>query len=391
MNTEINSNYPAFYSGFKKTRKMGTMWLSASFFILKKYKNPVSFLKIVKRVNALKNRYTIKNTYQKLAYVDGRIFFNLNNTGWPGKHFNRLIDIEARQAIYKDVSNLENLRLVLIAFTKKCPLNCVHCYEGEVLNNKDTLTLDDHKAILKKIQSVGISVIHFGGGEPMAKFNDLVELLRTAEKTADFWIFTSGFNLTVPNALKLKAAGLTGVAISLDHHLPEMHNKFRRHKDAFEWTQQAAKSALNAQLVITLSLCATKDFCTPENLWSYLELAKKMGASFVQILEPRAAGNFAGQDVLLGPEHIQTIETFFLETNNNPKYKNYPIVLFPGYHQRKTGCPGAGSKYIYIDTDGYISNCPFCQNKMNHILDDDHEKTLALLKDEGCGKFENLN
>ena len=67
MNTEINSNYPAFYSGFKKTRKMGTMWLSASFFILKKYKNPVSFLKIVKRVNALKNRYTIKNTYHRMA------------------------------------------------------------------------------------------------------------------------------------------------------------------------------------------------------------------------------------------------------------------------------------------------------------------------------------
>jgi len=283
------------------------------------------------------------------------------------------------------------LRLILIALTKKCALNCEHCYEGPELNKKETLTLDDHKKILTKIQDAGISMIHYGGGDPMNRVHDLEELLNFSNKKADFWIFTSGFNFTEENASRLKKAGLTGVSISLDHYDAKIHNKFRRHDDAYNWAMNAAYNALKVKLAISLSICVTRDFCTEHHLMTYLELAKKMGASFVQILEPRASGNWAGKDVLLRPEEIKVVEDFFLRTNIDKKFKNYPIVLFPGYHQRKNGCPGAASKYIYIDTDGYMNNCPFCRNKTTHILDSDHEKTLAMLKNEGCGKFENLN
>lgn len=383
--------YPEILVGRKKNWKMIRMWMSVSFFIICKYKNPIHFFKIIKRVKDLKRRYTVENNYPKLAFVDGRVFFNCNNNGWPAKHFNRLIDIEARTAIHGNVSNLENLRLVLIAFTKKCPLQCEHCYEGPELNKKDTLTLDDHKKILKKLQDVGISMIHYGGGDPMAKVNDLVELLDSSEKTADFWIFTSGFNFTEENAFRLKKVGLTGVAISLDHHVPELHNKFRRHPEAFHWVEQAAANALKAKLVITLSICATKEFTSEENLMKYLLLAKKLGASFIQILEPRAIGNYAGKNIYLSAEQDKIIENFFLDVNQNPKYRDLPIVLYPAYHQRKSGCPGAGSKYIYVDTDGYMSNCPFCQNKKTHILDDNHNEMLGELRNDGCGKFDTLN
>ncbi|MFT5479156.1 MAG: MoaA/NifB/PqqE/SkfB family radical SAM enzyme [Bacteroidia bacterium] len=346
---------------------------------------------MVRQIIDLRNRYTVKNAHQKLAVIDGRVFFNPNNTGWPGKHFNRLFEIEARNVIDNDVSNLENLRLVLIALTKKCALNCEHCYEGPELNKKETLTLDDHKKILKKLQDVGISMIHYGGGDPMNRVQDLVELLEFSENTSDFWIFTSGFNFTESNAKRLKKAGLTGVSISLDHHDPEVHNKFRRHKDAYTWAMDAAENALKAKLAISLSICVTRDFCTEEHLTKYLKLGKKMGAAFIQILEPRAVGNWLGQDVLLRPDELKVVEDFFLKTNEDKRYRNDPIVLFPGYHQRKSGCPGAASKYVYIDTDGYMNNCPFCRNKSNHILDSDHEKTLSFLKNEGCGMFDNLN
>ena len=376
--------YPNIISGYQKNWVLARMWLSVSWFIIKKYKSPRKFIKIVKQIINLRNRYTVNNTHQKLAVVDGRVFFNPNNTAWPGKHFNRLFDIEARNVIHNDVSNLQNLRLVLIALTKKCALNCEHCYEGPELNKKETLTLDDHKKILKKLQDVGISTIHYGGGDPMNRVNDLVELLEFSEDTSDFWIFTSGFNFTEANAKKLKKAGLTGVSISLDHHDAEIHNKFRRHKDAYTWAMDASVNALKAKLAISLSICVTRDFCTEEHLFKYLELGKKMGAAFIQILEPRAVGNWAGQDVLLRPDELKVVEDFFLKTNEDRKYNNHPIVLFPGYHQRKSGCPGAASKYVYIDTDGFMNNCPFCRNKSNHILDSDHEETLAFIKNQGC-------
>lgn len=383
---------PRILTGMRKSVTITRMWMSVSLFVIKKYKTPGKFLKIVRRVKELKNRYAVKNGYKKVAFVDGRVFISPNNNGWPAKQFNRLIDIEARNALYNNVGSLERLNIVLIALTKKCPLQCEHCYEGPELNKRDTLTLDDHKKILQKIQAAGIPIVYYGGGDPMAKVNDLVELIEGAEKTTDFWINTSGYNFTAENATRLKKAGLTGVGISLDHHYPDLHNKFRRNDKAFQWAKDAAVNAKNAGLVITLSVCITKDFVTDVNLRAYLDLAYTWGASFVQLLEPRAVGNYAGQDVYLHLDHIAIAEAFFLDVNANPLYKKHPIVLYPGYHQRKSGCPGAGSKYLYIDTDGYMSSCPFCRNKKTHILDDDErEASIESMRDEGCGKFESLN
>jgi MoaA/NifB/PqqE/SkfB family radical SAM enzyme len=398
VQTEITSNNhttinnPRIISGTRKNWIMFRMWMSVSIFVIRKYKTPIKFIKIVRRVKELKNRYNFENGYKKVAYVDGRTFISPNNNGWPAKHFNRLIDIEARTALNDNVSNLEQLNIVLIALTKKCPLNCEHCYEADELNKRDTLSLEDHKKILKKVQDAGIPMIQYGGGDPMAKVNDLVELLEFAQKTSDFWISTSGFNFTSENALRLKTAGLTGISISLDHHDPDKHNKFRLNDKAFQWAIDAAKNAREAGLVINLSPCITKDFITKENLQRYLEFAGEIGASFVQMIEPRAVGNYAMQDVHLQNEHIEIAERFFLDANEDPKYRHLPIVLYPGYHQRKTGCPGAGAKYLYIDTDGYMSSCPFCRNKKTHILDEDErESSIHEMRNEGCGAFENLN
>lgn len=389
---KITIHEPKILTGRHKRFAFIKMWGSVSMFIIKKYKTPGKFIKIIRRVKELKDRYNVENSYRKVAYVNNRIFISPNNNGWPSKHFNRIIDIEARTALNDKIGNLEQLNIVLIALTKKCPLNCEHCYEGPELNKRDTLTLDDHKKILKKVQDAGIPIIQYGGGDPMAKVNDLVELLESAQKTSDFWISTSGYNFSAKNASRLKEAGLTGVSISLDHFSPDIHNKFRRNDKAFQWAMDAAENARNVGLVINLSLCITKDFLSEENLNNYLELADKIGASFVQMLEPRAVGNYAGKDVYLQNEHIEIAESFFLAANENPKYRNLPIVLYPGYHQRKTGCPGAGAKYLYIDTDGYMSSCPFCRNKKTHILDDnERESSIIEMRNEGCGKFENLN
>ncbi len=376
--------------GPKRGLVVSKMWLDAFFYIITKFPNPKHSFKVLSRMIELKNRFTINTKINKLAKVDGRYFFNINNNGWPAKHFNRFINIEAKNLLHKNVGNLENLRMVLIAFTKKCPLNCEHCYESETLNKKETLSLDDHRKILRKFQDAGITQFQFGGGEPMTRVHDLIALLEGANKMADFWISTSGFNFTPENANKLKNAGLTGVSISLDHFDKEKHNEFRRNKDAFTWVQNAAAHARAVNLVIAFSICATREFCTETNLLKYINLAKTMGASFIQILEPRSVGNYSGMDVSLKPEHEKILEDFYLKMNNDPAFKQMPIVIYHGHRQRLIGCAGAGSRYLYVDTDGYMNSCPFCRNKTKHILDDDIEFSIAKLKNDGCSKFASL-
>jgi MoaA/NifB/PqqE/SkfB family radical SAM enzyme len=360
------------------------IWLSIGIHFLKKYKNPLFFNRIRKKIFSIKQIYTTEFGITKMAFVDGKYYFNSNMSGWPSPLFYRPLEVEVKKGFAQAVTNLENLKMVQIALTKKCPLNCEHCYEGHELNKKDTLTLNDHKRIVEKLQNAEISVIQYGGGEPMTHVDDLVEILNSATDQSDFYVYTSGFNCTERNLQKLKTAGLTGISIGIDHYIEDKHNAFRRNKKAFHWATEAAKNASAQKLVVTFTICATKEFCTGENLWKYLEFAKENKADFVQILEPRAAGNYEFQDVYLSQDQLKTLEDFFLEANSSPKYKQHPIVLYTGYHQRKKGCLGAGENYLYIDTDGYMSSCPFCRNIKTHILNESHEASIEAMRSEGC-------
>jgi MoaA/NifB/PqqE/SkfB family radical SAM enzyme len=379
-----NTNIKTIKVGFSKNWILLRMWVSIGMHFSKRYKNPFLLGKIRKHILSLKQVYTTETGIQKLALVDGKYYFNSNMNGWPSPLFFRPLEVEVSKGFKESISNIENLKLVQIALTKKCPLNCEHCYEGHELNKKDTLSLEDHKLILQKLHAAGISVIQYGGGEPMTRVEELVQLFESSPGKSDFYIYTSGFNCSRKNLEHLKQAGLTGISIGLDHYLAAQHNAFRRNDKAFQWAIDAAKNARELNLVLTFTLCATKEFCSEENLWNYLNFAKEHGAQFVQVLEPRAAGNYEYKDVYLGQDQLKTLETFFLKANADASKKYLPIVLYTGYHQRKKGCLGAGNGYLYIDTDGYMSSCPFCRNMKTHILDSNHETAIHELKMDGC-------
>jgi MoaA/NifB/PqqE/SkfB family radical SAM enzyme len=79
---------------------------------------------------------------------------------------------------------------------------------------------------------------------------------------------------------------------------------------------------------------------------------------------------------------------FFREINSSDKYMDYPIVTYPGYHQRRIGCLGAGNRYLYIDSVGNIHACPFCQRIAGNAVNDRLEDAVSVLREYGCQKYE---
>ena len=189
-------------------------------------------------------------------------------------------------------------------------------------------------------------------------------------------------------AHQLRQAGLTGVNISLDHWQAEAHNRFRGLATSYQWVKQASHNARKANLAVCFSLCATREFVTEENLWQYASLAKRLGAGFIQILEPRAVGHFSGQDVELPANQIDILTAFFQEINTLPQARRYPTVFYPGYHQRQLGCYGAGNRYLFVDAEGYIHACPFCQQKQGHCTKDSLNDSINALQQRGCHAFD---
>jgi MoaA/NifB/PqqE/SkfB family radical SAM enzyme len=354
--------------------------------LIEHYSNPVDWIGGLRFLVGLRRRFLGNHRVKKLAYVDGSYYMGAYTPGWDSKLYRQFIASEL-QGFKPSGAGAFRLNQVFLAVTKKCALRCDHCYEWDNLNKKDVLKLDSLRQIVARVQEMGTMQIHLTGGEPMLKLENLLVLIEQGRKQSNFWINTSGYKLTDTNAGKLKKAGLTGVFISLDHFLPEEHNNFRKFRDAFYWAQEGARNALNHGLVVTYSICMTREFVSPENIRAYMELAKNTGVHFVQFLEPKAVGHYKNREVALSREQIDLLESCFVEMNFSKEYKEYPIITYHGYYQRRLGCFSAGKKGLYIDTDGDINPCTFCHDKSGNFLDKEIEKNLEAMMQKGCNLF----
>jgi MoaA/NifB/PqqE/SkfB family radical SAM enzyme len=327
-------------------------------------------------------QYRGPNSIQKVARVNGKYYWDMYGVGWPSVAFVRNVRRECNRI--ESGSERAGMRNVLMAITTKCPLQCEHCFEWNNLNMKERLSFSDLTTIIEKLIDHGVGQIHLSGGEPMMRYEEILKLLEKYSDHTGFWIITSGYGVTPERAQQLKEAGLTGLSVSLDHHLEPNHNRFRNHRDAFAMAQQAVSAGNAAGLVTSLSLCSTKEYTTAQNLMTYAELARSWGVSFIQLLEPKAVGHYEGKPVQLSDDHKKILEDFFLTLNNQSAYRNYPNVIYHEYYMPTIGCRGAGNGTFYIDPLGEVHPCPFCRNASGNLITDSVEQCLSNLGREGC-------
>ncbi|MDP4224339.1 MAG: radical SAM protein [Bacteroidota bacterium] len=348
-------------------------------------RKPGRWLQLLKDVR--KKRSTVQGLsgFKKYIRAQGRYFFSENIPGWPSRAFNGFFKNEIGRILEPDKRG--PLSTIIIAITSRCQLACGHCYEWNNISAYEKLTVKDLKGIIGKIKDAGVRHIQLSGGEPLERFEDLLGIVEFASTGADIWLLTSGYGLSNDKALKLKKAGLTGADISLDHWEAEGHNRSRNNPDAFFWVKEAVKSCHDAGLVTSLSLCAFRSFVSSSNLEKYAAIAKEWNVGFIRLLEPRQAGRFVGMDIELKTEQINLLECFYQDANLSDKYLTYPIVTYPGYNQRRSGCFGSGNRYLYIDSKGEIHACPFCQQSAGNAVSSSFEEALSLLRSYGCQKF----
>jgi len=353
---------------------------------LQVYLNPVVAVKVLNQV--LNKRRRIHGNPKMLRYVrsGARYYWAVNLPGWPSEAFKSFIKGEFNK-LKPFRAEKGQLQTMIFAITNRCPLKCEHCYEWNNLDSEELLSLESLKIILKKIQERGIFHVQLSGGEPLIRLNEMIALMKSAKPAIDFWILTSGFGLTYEKAVRMKRAGLVGTNISLDHWNENAHNEFRKNKKSYFWVREAVMNCRKVDLLVSLSLCATRSFVTEENLWKYIQLAKDWGAGFIRILEPRKVGRYANKNVRLKQKQLEILEDFYLKLNSDPKYFDYPIVMYPGYHQRKIGCFGAGNRYLYVDSNGDLHACPFCQQKVGNALNDSLDQAIQRMKKIGCHVF----
>jgi MoaA/NifB/PqqE/SkfB family radical SAM enzyme len=322
--------------------------------------------------------------YSRLAFNGRKFYCNSHIPGFPSKILarNQLGELHRLRPV---TAHYNRLRILFMSITNSCPLHCKHCYEWDNINKPDPLSTEEYKQILSKFADSGIGQVHLAGGEPMMKYQTLLDLTRFLKGRTEIWIDTSGFGLSLARAVELRKAGLTGAVISVDHFNAAAHNEFRGSDRAFHYAMEATENAARAGLITAWSICATRDFVSLENLHQYATFAASRRVQFIQILEPIPAGKYRDQDVMLDGPQQAILEEFFLGFNKDKASGNKSLITYPAYNQRRLGCLGNGNRYIAIDTWGNMQSCPFCRNnhKIN-ALQGEVETLLSSLPEEAC-------
>lgn len=360
---------------------------------LRRYRDPLRAARAVGSLARLRASVREGRPTPRVARVGGRYFTHLHAPGWPSAAFDHFIDNEfARlddERAHGDapdpaVAPRVRLQCVIMAVTRQCPLRCEHCCEWDVLNHDDALPAGVLAGIVERFQARGVTQIHFSGGEPLTRTDMIADIVAHARSGTDFWVLTSGVGLTPASARSLRKAGVTGVCVSLDHWDAQAHNRFRGSRHAWAAVERAAAAAHDAGLVLCLTLCPTGDMTEDDNLDRYAQTAARLGASFIQILEPRPVGHFEGRDVALSAAQRGALERFFTGTNFARGNRRMPIVVYPDLASRHVGCVGAGRRYAYVDTAGELHACPFCRGASGSALDGDLDRMLAAMARAGC-------
>lgn len=331
----------------------------------KLYKNPYRSFKVVKK---LVQNFSKMIGHKKLvrAYkIDGKYAWDMFNPAWPSKGFNafftnHLIEVEPTE------KDNQSLRRLLIAITKRCPLQCEHCSEGATLYQNDILTYEEFISKIDSFVAQNVGQLVYSGGEPLSRFDDLVLFLKRYKNTCDQWIYTSAFGLTEQKAKQLKLAGLNGAAISLDHHEEAEHNRFRGNKQSYQMVLNGIKHLQDAGILVAINVCATKQYIDSGGVEKIIELAKNLEIPIVNFLEPRAVGNYQDKEVELEPKHMDYLAKLSEKYNFEKQYFDFPTVLFPAAYRKSMPC-GGGKSYLLLDFDGSLYPCPFCKVKMPTI------------------------
>lgn len=358
--------------------------------IFHNYRSISLSVKILRSLLRFRQSALGENKVMKYVHVDGKYFLGLYIPSFNSKAFEAFILGEVNR-IFPTGESSNRFTSVLFAITKKCALKCEHCSEWETLNGIEALSLADLKTIVTRFQHLGTAQFHFSGGEPLQRMDDLLEVIRTVNNKTESWVLTSGNNLSIANAKRLKSAGLTGVVISIDHFEPEAHNRFRGSQKSYMWAELAIRNAKEANLVTAISVCVTKSFVSTANLYAYAEMAKQLGVAYIQIFEPSAVGHYQGKDVELTTGQVKMLEDFFLNMNHSRAYREYPVVLYHGYYQRRIGCFSSANRHVYVDSDGDIRDCPFCRTKAGNALTEDIGHIVDQLRITGCHKFKAIS
>ncbi len=256
--------------------------------------------------------------------------------------------------------------------TRRCNLECAHCYISAGPTAAPASELDTTGAlrIVDELLAVNPApLLILSGGEPLLR-EDLTEIADYASgRGATVVVGTNGTLLTAARIAALKAAGVRGVAVSVDSLRPSYHDNFRRGRGSLAETQGALGLLREQRVDFIIQTTATKG--NRAELGRLVEWAAEQGAAAFNCYFLVPTGRGAGLSDLSPAEYEAVLAdlarwqrdyrgTMLVRSKCAPHFMRHVHAADPDSPIRnyETRCP-CGTQYCRITPDGKVTPCPY--------------------------------
>jgi radical SAM protein with 4Fe4S-binding SPASM domain len=256
--------------------------------------------------------------------------------------------------------------------TRRCNLECAHCYISAGPNETatDELTTAECLRIAGEILEVNPAPLFIlSGGEPLLR-NDLTVIAGYASsRGATVVVGTNGTLLTDERISALQNAGVTGVAVSVDSLDPRRHDNFRHGRGAFDATAAAVERLRAHRLDFIVQATVHKG--NQQELARLVEWAAERGAVSFNCYFLVATGRGSRLSDLDADEyeavlaelvefHTRYLGRMMVRAKCAPHFMRLLVNSTPDSPvlNYQTRCP-CGVQYCRITPDGKLTPCPY--------------------------------
>ena len=377
----MNFKKTYYYTGWKSKPAKLNYRFSMLKYVVNRDKYPLFSLQEIRKSSELLRKVKIC----KFVKFDGHYYFSLTVPHWPSKAFDNMVANGGLNITAAGTPLKKQIDTVIIGITSKCSYRCHHCYEHSNLNEDNKVSLSTLKKVIRQLQETGTSIITFSGGEPMLRYDGILEILKSADTSkSDFHIHTTGFGMTPAKADALKKAGLQAAGIGLDDVSTERNDRLRGYKGAQEYAVKAIRYFQDAGVFTYVNTCLTKQLVRSGDLIAYFEWMKSLNVGIVRWLDPKPCGGYLDENPadLLSDEDREMIIDLYLHANSGATYKDYPMISYESVAEapENLGCMMGGNSLLYIDSAGNVEPCVFLPVTFGNILREDFVSILEKMK-----------
>ncbi|MEW6381292.1 MAG: radical SAM protein [bacterium] len=259
-------------------------------------------------------------------------------------------------------------RSVVWELTLRCNMNCAHC--GSEAGPERGRELDHEEALdlCRQLGRLGCEILTLLGGEPFLR-EDWDELARClAEYGVKVNAITNGYLMNQALVDRIRKAGLTNVAVSLDG-LRETHEKIRRKPGSFQRVLDAFTLLRQNDVSSAMVTTVCKDNLSELERIYQIVREKEVEIWQLQLGVPR--GRLCEHsEFIIQPEDMRIVEQFVLQVRREGRIRldvadnigyfgQHEEILranLPGRLPLWTGC-FAGMQALGIEANGDIKGC----------------------------------